>query len=421
MSGDGILRPSAIVYVTSVPPWPTRSGGQIRTVANLDALSRLAAVHLMVFPFDPIRGDFDTSGVRLASTSVHPLVRPGPAGVIRDRFRAMAHLSHPYLVRWARAGGSDLLAERVAETGAGIVVLEAPFYPYAAEALHSPRPFIVADAADDRIAASTGLIRFGPGLKIRIRAILNYPFDVLSERRLGAVDQVWFVRTSDARRATVRHPGLDARVVPNVVDESRLAEIAAASQPPARRSAAFLGAYDYAPNEVAGLRFARGIGPALRRAAPDAILSLIGRNPTKSIRRAALAAGVELLGDVPDAAVTLRRFAVLVAPLASGAGSKVKILEALALRVPVVTTPIGTAGLDLEDGVHVLLGRTDTELAAATVRLWDDPVLAGSLAAAGAARVRERYSLEAHARQVADALAIAVADVPHAIATASGQ
>lgn len=408
VADDGVPVPlPPIVYVTATPPWPITSGGRIRTAANLDALSGLGPCHLVAFPPAPFESTALPLETRLASLSIHVVERPGPVTRLSQRLESLAHLAHPYVTRWKHAGGPEVLLERVRAVEAGIVVLEWPFYPAAISSLRTHGSFVAADVGDDRIAMSAGLIRNGPGIVTRLRALLDHPAFLRSERGIGRADQAWFVRGADARGAAIRHRGLDTRVIPNVVDEPRLAAVASTSAAPAARSAAFLGSFDYAPNEVAGLRFARGLAPILRREAPDATLALIGRNPTGAIRQAALNAGIGLLADVPDAGEALRRFAALVVPLASGSGTSLKILEALALRVPVVATPVAIAGLDLLEGVHVLVGRSDEDLAASVLRVWNEPLLAERLAEAGSSLVHERYGPAAHVRLVADALRLA--------------
>jgi glycosyltransferase involved in cell wall biosynthesis len=271
-----------------------------------------------------------------------------------------------------------------------VVILEFPFYPFAAGPLRSAGRTIVADIADDRIAVAHEVVHGSRSRKVRWRWRLDAPALGRSERAIELLDQVWFAAERDARAASRDHPGLDVRTIPNIVDVDHLAGIGA-SATPTSRSAAFIGAYDYAPNENAGLRFAERIAPRLKSNSEAGRLALVGRAPTARIRAAASAAGIELLADVADSATTLAGFSVMVAPMEGGSGTSLKLLEAAALGVPIVSTRPGVAGLDLVDGRDILIAETDGAIAEAIDSLWADSQLAGRLRASAQATVRARY------------------------------
>jgi glycosyltransferase involved in cell wall biosynthesis len=397
-----------VVYVTATPPWPTTSGGRLRTAENVSALARIRPTHLIVLPPDDVVVT-PPALPGLASLVVRPVRRPRLARRLVGRGMALARGEHPYLRRWLAAGGGSALRADVDRIGARVVILEFPFYPTTAELLRGPARSIVADVADDRIAVARQTARLARSRRTRWLARLDLAALSRSERGLGRLDQVWFAAGADARRARQAQPGLDVRTIPNVVDVEHLASIAAV-EPRLARSVAFLGAFDYPPNETAGLRFAERIVPRLRADGRPARLALIGRSPTERIRRAAALARIDLLADVPDAAKALAGFAVLVAPLESGSGTRLKILEAAALGVPVVSTPIGAADLELEPDVEILIGASDDELAAAVGRLWDEPVVAERISAAARHAVRLRYGRDA----LEAALEAALRDVPGA-------
>ena len=108
-------------------------------------------------------------------------------------------------------------------------------------------------------------------------------------------------------------------------------------------------------------------------------------------------------GYVEDIEPLYQQAGVFIAPLRSGSGVRVKILEAMARGVPVVSTSIGADGLDVEDGVHLLIADSPTAFADAVGRILTDPALAAALAAAGRQRMLERYDWRACCRPVLDA------------------
>jgi glycosyltransferase involved in cell wall biosynthesis len=100
---------------------------------------------------------------------------------------------------------------------------------------------------------------------------------------------------------------------------------------------------------------------------------------------------VELTGHLDDVRATVAGSWACVVPLRKGGGTRVKILEAMALGTPVVSTTKGAEGLDVRDGVHLLLADTAADFAAQTVRLLGSRPLRDALAVAARRLVEERY------------------------------
>lgn len=393
----------AVVYVSEATPWPPHTGGQLRTLANLRSLAELAPTHLMLFPSAAPPSPLPEGAPPFASVQSVFVPRPGPLFRLAERVRATARLEQTYLERFRRIGGPDLVRRTIESVGASVVVLEFPFYPWLATAPPGRAVRFVGDVADDRVGVALATIRAGTGLSKRLRMVADLPALVRSERAVSRLDQVWMAAPHETERARARHPGTDVRVVPNVVAGDHLD--AHGATPAGPGSAAFLGYFGYPPNAVAAVRFADSIVPALRARRPTCRLALVGRAPTPEVRAAAGRAGIPLLEDVPDAMAVLRDYGVLVVPLTFGGGTRLKILEALAAGVPVVSTRVGVQGLDLRHGEHLLVAERDEQLADAVVRLWDQPALARALVAAGSQAVRLRYSQERLTAVLRDALA----------------
>ena len=141
-----------------------------------------------------------------------------------------------------------------------------------------------------------------------------------------------------------------------------------------RRGIVFVGNFHHAPNVDAVLDFHARTWPIVRRLAPNVQLTVVGTAPPAGIQ--ALADDhVTVTGWVPDVAPYLCDALVSIAPLNYGAGIKGKITQAIAAGVPVVTTPIGAEGMDLQDGVHALIADDPESFARAIVALHDDEAL----------------------------------------------
>ncbi|MHB0999876.1 MAG: glycosyltransferase family 4 protein [Armatimonadota bacterium] len=153
---------------------------------------------------------------------------------------------------------------------------------------------------------------------------------------------------------------------------------------------AFTGALTYTPNYDAAMRLSKDIMPHILAQMPDAKLQITGNS--NGIDTSALAAeGVKLTGYVDDIKTVLGSAQALVVPLRYGGGTRLKILEAMALGTPIVSTPMGAEGIGAEDGIHILYGETDKELADQSVRLLQDEELADRISTAAKELVRERY------------------------------
>lgn len=112
----------------------------------------------------------------------------------------------------------------------------------------------------------------------------------------------------------------------------------------------FTGAMDYPPNTDAALYLAEAVMPLVRRELRDARLRIVGRDPPASLRRLAAQPGVTVTGFVEDMRPELEAAAVFAAPLRFGAGIQNKLLEAMAMQVPCVASPLAAAGLETVDG-----------------------------------------------------------------------
>lgn len=154
----------------------------------------------------------------------------------------------------------------------------------------------------------------------------------------------------------------------------------------------FTGSMDWRPNEDAILYFIEQVLPMIRRRVPEAILTVVGRNPSARLRRVADAADVRVTGTVDDIRPYVAKAAVYVVPLRVGGGTRLKIFEALAMGKAVVSTTIGAEGLPLQDGKQFVRADDPADFAGAIVALLGDPERRRNLGEAGRALVEERHS-----------------------------
>jgi sugar transferase (PEP-CTERM/EpsH1 system associated) len=155
----------------------------------------------------------------------------------------------------------------------------------------------------------------------------------------------------------------------------------------------FLGSLDWYPNLDAVEYLIEKILPLVLAHVPEAKLRIVGRcSPPELAKRIARCSGVDLVGEVADIRPHLARAAVVLVPLRVGGGSRIKILEALAMGKAVVSTTIGAEGLAVSDGVHVLLADSPANFAERTVELLASPERRARLGERGRKLVEERYT-----------------------------
>ena len=201
---------------------------------------------------------------------------------------------------------------------------------------------------------------------------------------LGKVDLVFALSEHDAGELRKLLPGgppvIGAASVG--IDAAALSQVPRA---PEEDRVLFVGNFAHPPNVDAALHLVRDVMPKVWSQRPLARLAIVGGNAPEAVRALSADARVEVAGYVESLSPHYSRAAVLAAPIRLGAGIRVKILEALAAGVPVVSTSAGAEGLPVEPGRELLLADGEQAFAAAIVKVLEGPALADRLSAAGRA------------------------------------
>jgi glycosyltransferase involved in cell wall biosynthesis len=200
--------------------------------------------------------------------------------------------------------------------------------------------------------------------------------------------------TRDAALLNEEVPQARCVVAPNGVD---LEEFAPPSGKPDPDAVVFFGAHNYFPNTDALRFFLAEIWPRVIAERPATRLRVVGPPPPADVQTGAHPS-VVFTGFVPNLVVEVGNAAVAIAPLRIGGGTRLKVVEAMALARPLVATRIGAEGLEVEDGRDLLLADAPADFAAALLRLLNNPQEAAELGLRGRRRVEEAYGWEACAR-----------------------
>jgi len=154
----------------------------------------------------------------------------------------------------------------------------------------------------------------------------------------------------------------------------------------------FIGRMDYYPNQECMFDFCANTLPKLRAARPGIKLLIVGADPSPKVKALAQLPGVTVTGSVPDVRPYVLRSALMVAPLNIARGTQNKILEAMAMGVPVVSSRVAAGGVDALAGEHFLAASTPDEYAEAILGLLESPQERERLAEAGRARMLSAHS-----------------------------
>jgi glycosyltransferase involved in cell wall biosynthesis len=393
-----------ILVVAQDFPWPVVTGSLIRLSNVITALSRLGDVDLFSFVHSYREDPWDLPAdapVARAATAVYT-ERPFTVG---RRLGWLAARSPIHFAVTDYQSPQDCFADWAKPPYDLVWFSKAHTY----ESLDRPElgPTIVDldDLEDQKVRARLEVWRAEPPQRNAVHARMARLQALLDARRWRGL-QKSISRSAEAVAVCSR---LDAARldVPNAVVVTNGYDDAVApagrlevSAPPTLLLA---GVLFYPPNADGARWLGRQVLPHLRRLVPDVRLRLVGATwpPVQELHDPP---AVTVVGRVPDMLPELREADAIVVPIRFGSGTRVKILEAFAHRIPVVSTTLGAEGLEVEHERHLLLADTPEDFASACSRVLTDPALRERLADAGEHLFRSSYTWS-HTVDAVDALA----------------
>jgi hypothetical protein len=384
-----------ILFVVDDFPWPTRSGGHLRAQQVGAALAEVGEVEMfsLVYPgrTEPVDPDPALPLARLCVAT-----NPKPDFSARRRLRWLVSPRMPL----------ELVAARAAPVRAELAAWAGPAYDLVwfckgstFDLLGRPRlgPTVVdLDNLEDftRRGREAGLRvqSRGAGPMARARAGVALAQGRLNASRwrayqrdvAGTVERVTLCSQLDIGRSGFTN----ARLVPNgyVRPERPVGRVPVGSPP----TVLFQGKMDYGPNADASSWLAREIGPRLRARRPEVAIRLVG-DPDGVVAALDDPPAVTVVGTVDTIEDELSRADVVAVPLRYGSGTRLKILEAFAHRLPVVSTTLGAEGLGVTPGVHLLVADDPDAFADTVLLLLEEPRRRRELVEAAEALYVERF------------------------------
>jgi sugar transferase (PEP-CTERM/EpsH1 system associated) len=372
-----------LLLLTPQLPYPPHQGASLRNFNLIVQLARRHQVCLLTF-LEPEQSLDGADPLREVCQWVEavPVLRRSPG----LRLKQMLTTRRPDMAwrLWSPAF-RDRLAARLAEAPFDVVQIEAielaPYLPVIESA--RPRPLIVYDDHNaewvlQKRACLTDLAdpRRWPAAAysfVQWMRLKGYEADMC--RRAGRV-----VAVSEADRDALHAvaPEVGVTVVPNGVALDEYTDYRGPVEP---FDLVFTGKMDFRPNIDAMLWFGQQVLPLVRQRCPDVRLAIVGQRPHPRLDVLRAIPGITITGWVADVRPYIAGATVFVAPLRVGGGTRLKLLEAMAMGAAVVATSLGAEGFPVTHGRELLLADTPAGFARAVLALLDDPAQRARLGA----------------------------------------
>jgi O-antigen biosynthesis protein len=374
-----------VLFVSPYPILPPVHGGGVFMHQTLLQLSRLAEVHVAGL-LDWEWQAKDNEELRAICASAEWLVRP--SGQPKDMGSLL-----PFAIReFANSDLEWLIHRQMYQKKIDVLQLE---YTSLAQYHGAFRRIVTALFEHDVYFQSIGrglghMIGVADEVKARVEYLraLRYELNVLP-----AFDQVQVCTRANRDYLLSFRPELASKVREGLragIDTTRYE-----FQPEGREplTMLFVGSFRHEPNRVAVEWFVRQVLPLILEREPRARLVLAGADPPAAHTYADFAGNLEMAGFVEDVRLPLARYSAFVCPILSGSGVRVKLLEAFAAGIPVVSTTVGAEGLALQDGEFCALADTPQAFAGRVAELLENPVQAADMARRARAEVENHWDM----------------------------
>jgi glycosyltransferase involved in cell wall biosynthesis len=407
----------SILCVSPMPPSPPRFGAQARMHGLLTSLARRHDVTAVSLVDD----EFDVEDCRRAMRRYcrDLVLIPNPHGRSGAMKRALQLRSLASLRSFERIRCSVPALQRtldgiLSNRRFDVVHLEFPYLAHFRFDRSPPGtrpPPRVIDTHEIAYDIVRQFARHGPGIGRSVYTGLNWR--KLRREELAAfrrADAICACSVADQERILAEVPAAHTVVIPNAADVEYYQPRAGDPRSDGR-TVVFFGLLSTLPNIDGAAWFIKDIWPRIAAARPDARCKIIGKGATKAVLDLARP-GVEVVGFVEDLRPHLASAAVLVVPLRLGGGTRLKIVEGMAMGKAIVSTTLGAEGIDVSHGRDIVIANDTSTFADSVLRLLNEPGVAAELGAAARRLAVERYAWSSAAAKLEELYRVLVAARP---------
>lgn len=388
-----------LLFLTQVLPYPLDAGPKVRAYYVLRYLATRHDVTLLSFVRTT---DTPVALAHLRTFCAEVRTVPMTRSRVKDaRFLLKSLvLQRPFIIERDRVAAMETEIDRLAQATPPFAAVHADqlwMAPYALRfqsAASGRRPLTVMDQHNAVFMIPQRLANAEQNpIKRALLQLEARKLAAFEVRTCRAFDRVTWVTPEDfaavqAHAAQGEIP--NAGVLPICGDPEGTPVIERA---PSARRVTFLGGLHYPPNAQGVLWFAREIFPQVLAAVPDAVLTVIGKQPPPELHDLSIPAdNLDVTGYVDDPTLYLATTAAFIVPLLAGGGMRVKIIDGWTWGLPIVSTRVGAEGVEAVHDENMLLADTPHDFARAVIDLLSDPARNTAIAAGGRRTVLERYN-----------------------------
>jgi polysaccharide biosynthesis protein PslH len=386
-----------ILYLAHLLPWPLSGGAQIKSYHTLQALSEHYDITMLaLIRREDERAHLETlAPLCVGGMTTFHLPRGGVKNKLRDVWYALKALitQQSFLIirdyqanLWQKMHETEFLSDFAA-----IHVDHLQMMPFVPENIKIPvvldqhnAEFLIPKRLSETV--TNPLMRWYAGGEWR--RLQRFEATACERATVTLV-----VSEEDRALLAPLAPKASIVVYPIGVDTAFFAPQERVAEPNTILS---IGTMYWPPNVDAMVYFCGEILPLIREKYPKITVNIVGPKPVASIVQLGVAdPNIHVTGFVDDVREFAKTCGVFIVPLRSGSGMRVKILTALAMGLPVVSTTVGAEGIEVVDGTHVLLADTPRDFADAVLSLLENPDRADALGRAGCALMHTKYSWKA--------------------------
>ena len=380
-----------ILVVDEFLCYPVDSGKKVRTYNLLRHLSARHEITLLAYVWGDAKeqegiSHLQSLGVKVVNVQRNDPVKSGLAFYLKLLTNLFSPL--PYIVAGHISSAyREQLARQVMEIKPDLLLAEwSPYAIYLKDYRGIPR---VAVAHNIESSIWRGYVEQSGSWAKRVYVKYQYHKVLRFEHGIfGWLEGLITVSPVEEKYIRSEYPSLKVALVDNGVDTEYFAPSNFVQED---LLVSFTGSMDWRPNQDGVEHFIRSVVPLLKAQVPEAKLLIIGRQPPDWLVKLGNENGVQFTGSIPDVRPDMYRTAVSIVPLRIGGGSRLKILEALAMEKAIVSTRLGAEGLAVNDGEHLVIADDAKSFADAIARLLRDPNRRRQMGKAGRALVTEKY------------------------------